>query len=207
MRKLFFLIVAASLAGCSTSHINYQTIHSPNHFYKNILVLYIEGDLNFHKLDEDTYQKGLMGRYNDLANIEYRNHLEKALSRNLNGPQTKVIQSNEVYPLNEPVPYREFLETMAVQHIDAILLINLNDYFYRAYPSYHSETGHYYQDSEPSASFLFYLIDAESLKPACMGVSRIYGLYAGYDTLNNKFAKGLAVKLHKEKFVFIASKG
>ena len=73
--KVNFLIVSADLGGCSTSHINYQVIHSPDKFYHNILLPYIEGDLNFQKVDKDTYQCELMGRYTNLAEIEYRNHL------------------------------------------------------------------------------------------------------------------------------------
>jgi hypothetical protein len=80
MKKLLFLVAYTVITGCTTSHINYHTINSPDRFYKNILVLYVEGELNFVNLDEDTYQKELAGRYNNLADIEYRQHLEKSIS-------------------------------------------------------------------------------------------------------------------------------
>jgi hypothetical protein len=207
MKKLLFLVVYAAITGCTTSHINYHTINPPDQYYKNILVLYVEGELNFVKLDEDTYQNELAGRYNNLADIEYREHLEKSLSRNMNGLSTRITKSSQVYPLNQPLSYLEFLEKIENEQAEAILLINLNTYWYEASSSFNSYTGEYYQDSEPNASYHFYLIDVNTLKPVCMGVSRIHGIWAGYDTLNNKFARTVARTLHRNNFVFINRNG
>jgi len=207
MKKLLLIIVYGAFTGCATSHINYQVINPPDHFYKNILVLYIEGELNFFELDEETYQKELIGRYNNLENIEYRQHLEQSLSRNINRLSTKITKSSHVYPLNQRVSYTEFLEKIENEQVEAILLVNLDKYWYETSSSFNSHTGEYYQDSEPNASYLFYLIDVKTLKPVCMGVSRILGLWAGYDTLTNKFALSIARTLHRQKFVFITLKG
>jgi hypothetical protein len=207
MRKLIYLVTYAAITGCATNHINYHTINPPDRFYKNILLLYIEGELNFVNLDEETYQKELAGRYNNLADIEYRQHLEKSISRYMNGLSTKITRSSRIYPLNQPVSYTEFMEKIQKEQVEAIFLINLNTYWYETSGSFNPDSGEYFQDSEPNASYHFYLVDVNSLKPVCMGVSRIHGLWAGYNTLNNKFAREVARTLHRTNFVFISRKG
>ena len=203
MKISIFLILWILVMGCSSSHFSYQTVYPPDQFYRHLLVLYIDGTLNLHQLDEETYQLELSGRYNNLIDIEYRRHIEKALARNLKSSLTRVTNGSTLYPLNELVPFRDFMDTLMHQGIDAILLVNLNDYRYKSYSSYDSSTDTYYENIQPNAFFLFYLIEVDTRKPVCLGVSRIMGHFAGYDTLNNKFARGLATRLHKEQYIYL----
>ncbi|MNS14775.1 hypothetical protein D3C72_463990 [compost metagenome] len=189
------------LSGCATSSISTVSNDKAISPYNQILTLYTDAEFDFYQLDSVTYEQNFRRKINNLSDYDYRKQLEKTLRRNLNGNQTRIVKSTEIFKVNEDIPYGEFKTKIQNAEVDAILIINMKNYWY----SKSVKTDIFGQPSvseDPNAAFLSYLYDVKSNKTVWMAKSVVSGmLYAGYETLNNMMARRVARKLSKGKYI------
>lgn len=56
---------------------------------------------------------------------------------------------------------------------------------------------------EPNSTYYTYLYDVKNLDEyVWIGKVNVHGIYAGYDTLNNYFARMISGKLRQEKYIY-----
>ena len=84
--------------------------------------------------------------------------------------------------------------------IDAVLVVNLTGYWQSSNTSFYN--GRPYQNIEPNAAYNCYLIDVETLKPCWMARTVVNGIWAGFDTLNNRMSQRVTNKLRQERFIY-----
>lgn len=189
------LLALFLLAGCSTASISTVPKTVPDRPYARILTVFVDSDMDFYRLDAETYETYLKKRFNDLDHLEYRQQLERTFGRNLTATGTGIVRSSEVFEVNTEVSYDAFMNKVKETGAEAILLVNLRNYWY----SYDNDND--LDDSEPNASFNCYLVDLKTLEPVWLARSVVNGIIAGYDTLNNNLARRVAAKLRKERYI------
>mgnify|MGYP006284692941 CR=1 FL=1 len=197
------LLPVLLLAGCATTSMTPVVKDKPASAYRNVLTLILEdSETEFRNFDAATYNRFVKDHFNRLANIEYRRQLERALQRNLSVKNTRVLTSSELFEVNEEVSYKAFSAVMEEQGVEAILLIDLHDYWHSESNYYDADSGIVWEDVEPNAAYLCYLIDLASGRPQWLAKSTVRGIWAGYDTLNNHLARRLTRELREKGYVY-----
>lgn len=189
------------LTGCAVSSISTVSNEKAVNPYNQVLTLYTDAEFNFYELDSITYEQHFRRKINNLSDYDYRKQLEKTLYRNLNSNQTRIVKSSEIFKVNEDLSYGEFKDKIQRAEVDAILIINMKNYWYTT----SMKTDIFGQQSlseDPNAAFLSYLYDIQANKTVWMAKSVVSGMiYAGYETLNNTMARRVARKLSKGKYI------
>ncbi|GET26113.1 hypothetical protein [Prolixibacter sp. NT017] len=197
---IFLSLLLNSCAVSSITTVEKDKIQRP---YSRIVVLYTGDHEEFHQLDSTTYQNFLAGKYNALKDIDFTRQINKAFQRKLQSRGTTVIKSTNIFGVNEKVSYQQFLEAIQKTGAQAILIINLKNYWHTVNTTYSSNDSgtSVTNNTEPNASFLSYLVDLKSMKPVWMSKSTVLGVYAGYDTLNNHLARRVYSKLVSAHYI------
>lgn len=195
-QSIILLLAVLLLAGCSTSSISTVPKTVPNRPYARILTVFVDSDMDFYRLDAETYENYLAKCFNDLDHLQYRQQLERTFERNLTAAGTSIVRSSDVFEVNTEFSYDAFMNKVKETGAEAILLINLRNYWY----SYSNNDDR--DNSEPNASFNCYLVDLKTLEPVWLARSVVNGIIAGYDTINNNLARRVAAKLQKERYIY-----
>lgn len=198
MRPTIFLLMVCT--GCATS--NMQTfvqskLNTP--FYK-LMIVQTEVDQEFQQLDSLSFESHIKGSLTSLSSARFREQMERSFKRKLTGPRTVVETASDHFPINSNVTYNQFKQKIKELDIDAVLVINVTGYWQSAYTSF--SNGYPYQNVEPNAAYNCYLLDVETFKPAWMSRIVVNGIWAGFDTLNNRMAQRVANKLTQGKFIY-----
>ncbi|RAU83911.1 hypothetical protein [Pontibacter arcticus] len=199
------LSVLLLFSGCATTSTSTAKVRKTDKYYNGLMTLVVNTQIDFKGLDSLTYEEHIRGKFNNLENLTYRKQLEKTLARNFDRPgaQTRLVKSSDVFDLNTDLSYSQFLEKVRRTGVDGILFVKQSNYWYTTdYTTIHqTNVSNTFADSEPNAAFHTYLVDTNTLQPVWYADSQVYGISAGYDTLNNHLARSLFSKLRKDKYI------
>jgi len=202
MKNLSFLfILALLLTSCASSYVTDQNITKPEKAYHHILVVSLFNDLNLKKFDKETYSTSIKDYFYDLNRIDNHPLIQKSIKEMLSSNRTIVIPSYKLFKVNQDVNYEEFLETIDQKEIDAILVINQQNYFYEKRERV-MEDGEIRVNESPKAVFNTYLVDRKKLEP--VWISRIYSNGTSWDThgsMYNSMGRKLTKKLIKSGYI------
>jgi hypothetical protein len=202
MKTLYPLLCSLLLlTACATSSTHTAKVEEPKKHYIGFLTLIGNFNSDFSRLDSLTYETHIRGKFNNLEQSRYRNHLEKALKETLmSRAQTRIVSSSDIFKLNDDISYSEFLERVRKTGVETILLVNLHSFWHSI--SY-STDDNLFNKPEPNALFNTYLLDVQNLEPVWYAKSVVNGVYANYETLNNTFARQLLRKLRKDEYILV----
>jgi len=193
------------LSGCATTSTSTAKVVKPEKYYIGLLTLVVDSQVDITKLDSATYEEHIRGKFNNLENSTYRKQLEKTLQRNFERPnaQTRLVKSSDIFDLNTDVSYSQFMEKVQEIGVDGILFVKKSNYWHSTnYTTvYDNNIATTTADTQPNAAYHTYLIDTNSLLPVWYADSKVYGVYAGFDTLNNHLARSIFNKLRKDKYI------
>lgn len=206
MRTILPLLIAGLLfSGCAVTSTSTAKVTKPDKHYIGLLTLVVNTQTEFRELDSLTYEQHIRGRFNNLENSTYRKQLEKTLARNFERPnaQLRLVKSSDVFNLNTDISYSQFLEKVKEIGVDGILFVKQSNYWHTTdYTTVHQDhvsttTG----STQPNAAYHTYLIDTNTLKPVWYADSKVLGVSAGFDTLNNHLARSIFNKLRKDRYI------
>jgi hypothetical protein len=199
------LICIMSLSGCAVTSTSTVKVDQPEKYYIGLLSLIVDSQADISELDSVTYEEQIRGKFNNLENHRYRKQLEKTLLRNFERPnaQTRLVKSSDIFDINTDITYSQFLAKLRETGVDGILFVKQSNYWYSTnYTTVlHNNVATTTSSDQPNAAFHAYLIDTHTLKPVWYADSKVYGVSAGYDTLNNHLARILFNKLRKDKYI------
>lgn len=202
MKKTSILILLYLLvSSCASSYVSDQSISEPDKAYHHILVVSLFNNINLKKFDKETYYNSIKDHFYNLDRIDNHPLIQKSIKDIMSSNRTKVIPSYKLFKVNQEVSYNEFLETIDKKDIDAILVINQQNYFYDKSERV-LEDGEIRVTESPNAVFNTYLVDREELKP--VWVSRIHSSGTSWDThgsMYNSMGRKLNKKLIKSGFI------
>ncbi len=133
MRRLYIACMTCCclflLEGCASSSINVLEKKETPKPFSSILVVYVDGDIDFSVFDSLTYDICLRPSFIDTASLAVRSNTEVLLSDGLSAPRSVFFHASDFFgpDLNS---YAEFTTQMDSLHIDAILLIHIHHYTY-----------------------------------------------------------------------------
>ena len=195
MKNLSLLFILALLmSSCASSYVSDQSISKPEKAYHHILVLSLFNEINLKKFDEETYYSSIKDYFYDLNRIDNHPIIQKSIKEMLSSNRTKVIPSYKLFKVNQEVSYEEFLETIDKKDIDAILVINQQNYFFKKSERV-LEDGEIRVTESPNAVFNTYLVDRKDMEP--VWVSRIYSSGTSWDSHSNMY-NSMGRKLNKK---------
>ena len=202
MKNLSFLFLLTFLvSSCASSYVTDQNLAKPEKAYHHILVVSLFNDLNLKKFDKETYYASIKDYFYDLNRIDNHPLVQKSIKDMLSSNRTKVIPSYKLFKVNKEVNYEEFLKTIDKKNVDAILIINQQNYFYKKTERI-LEDGEIRVNESPNAVFNTYLVDRKNLEP--VWVSRIYSNGTSWDThgtMYNSMGRKLTKKLIKSGYI------
>lgn len=199
MKMIFTFFIVAGLYSCATSSLHSEAKKQTPEPYSSILTLYIEEPLSLQEFDSAFYTDNIRNRFNDLRTMPVRAQMEKTLKRNLSHPFTRIVSSSDVFGVNEDVGYTVFKEKLESSKTDAILLVN-EDQYWETYR--YNRVGHSIEkDSQPNSAFHCYLINAATGDILWLGRCTVQGIFAGYENLNNMFARRVTRILKSEGYI------
>ena len=207
MKSILLLLLPGLLlfSGCATTSTSTAKVAKPEKHYIGLLSLVVNTQADISKLDSMTYEQHIRGKFNNLENSTYRKQLEKTLLRNFDRPntQTRLVKSSDVFELNADISYSQFLEQVKKTGVDGILFVKQSNYWHSTdYTTvYNDNIATTTENTQPNAAYHTYLIDTNTLKPVWYADSKVLGVYAGFDTLNNHLARSLFNKLRKDKYI------
>lgn len=199
-----YLGMMIGLAACSSSQFTSLPVVKPQLPYHHVMTLFNYKQGDFRQLDSAFYNKYLRSDFNSLDMAKVRMDLEKRIKNNLEGIGTKITPSSDLYEVNHLYSFDEFKGTIDSNHFDAILFVNLDDWWTTSQKQIVSMSNgtHYVKtDEEPNGSYKCYLYDMRMGKIVWMGTSTVWGIYAGYDTINGKLSRNLRRKLRSEGYI------
>ncbi len=206
MRYFMFFLVALFLHSCASINITSVPKSHPERPFSRIAIVCIETSNDMKLLDASYFDANVRGNFNDVDNLKFRAQLERTVARNLgtNGyPQ--IIKSSEIFKVDEDYSFEQFYSEIEKTGAEAVLFINLRDYWMSTkYVTSHYENMSVTRDeSEPNSSYYAYLYPVNDFqKYIWVGKINVSGIWAGYDTLNNYLARGIARMLSKEKYIY-----
>ncbi len=187
MKKLFVYPLLLLVFGCATVNMNSQKLTEEKNFYNRYLVVFVESQDDFRRWDFDNYEHVIMNQFNHLENIRFRGQLFRSLKRNL--APAVVLDTDELFPVHNEVSYMEFKDAIEQSGVDAILFVHLKTY----YEVFLGST------SEPRAVVNSFLIETKNYENVWVSNAFLRGeLYAGYDVLNNHYARKISKALRQE---------
>lgn len=202
MKNLSILFILTFLASsCASSYLTDQNITQPEKAYHHVLVVSLFNNINLKKFDEETYCTFIKDHFYNLNRIDNHPLIQKSIKDVMSSNRTKVIPSYKLFKVNQEVSYDEFLETIDKKNIDAILVINQQNYFYDKSERVLKD-GEIRVTESPNAVFNTYLVDRKDLEP--VWVSRIYSNGTSWDThssLYNSMSRKLNKKLIKSGYI------
>ncbi|WP_194775489.1 hypothetical protein [Pararhodonellum marinum] len=167
--------------------MNSQKLTEEKNFYNRYLVVFVESQDDFRRWDFDNYEHVIMNQFNHLENIRFRGQLFRSLKRNL--APAVVLDTDELFPVHNEVSYMEFKDAIEQSGVDAILFVHLKTY----YEVFLGST------SEPRAVVNSFLIETKNYENVWVSNAFLRGeLYAGYDVLNNHYARKISKALRQE---------
>jgi hypothetical protein len=130
MKKLLVPLVLLFLtSGCAVSSLSVIEKKETLKPFSNILVVYVDNDIDFSVFDSLTYNICLKPSFSDTASLNTRGNTEKLLSDGLSAPRSNIIRSSDVFGPDFD-SYYEFMAQMDSLGVDAILLVHLHGYTY-----------------------------------------------------------------------------
>ncbi len=130
MRSLCILFFAITLiAGCAVSSITVLEKKDTPKPFSNIMVVYVDGDIDFAVFDSLTYDICLRPGFTDSTSLAVRGNTESIICDGLAAPRTAFRRSTDYFDtaFNS---YKDFSATMDSLGIDAILLVHVHHYTY-----------------------------------------------------------------------------
>ncbi len=194
------------LTSCASTYVTTLKKADLPRPFSSVMVVCIENETNVKEFNEDSFNEFIRGDFNSFENMTYRKQLERSLKRNiakLGFPN--VNTTSELFEDDEDYSYEAFMEKISKTSCQAILLINLNDYWTTTdYVTNHYENVSVTREStEPNYRFYCNLFNIEGLgRYIWTGDIVAEGIFAGYDTLNNHMSRRLSAKLRKDKMIY-----
>ncbi|MCZ4693731.1 hypothetical protein DWB61_10045 [Ancylomarina euxinus] len=202
MKNLSLSIILAFLvSSCASSYVSDQSISQPEKAYHHILVMSLFNDINLKKFDEETYYSSIKDYFYDLNRIDNHPLLQNCIKEFMASNRTIVVPNHTLFKVNQDISYEDFLETIDKKDIDAILIINQQNYFYEKKERI-LEDGEIRVDESPNAVFNTYLVDRKNLE--AVWVSRIYSSGTSWDShgsMYNSMGRKLTKKLIKSGYI------
>lgn len=133
MKQLYTVCIACCslflFTGCAVSSINVLEKKETPKPFSSILVVYVDGDIDFSVFDSLTYDICLRPSFIDTSSLEIRSNTEVLLSDGLSAPRSVFFHASDFFgpDLNS---YADFTTQLDSLHIDAILLIHVHHYTY-----------------------------------------------------------------------------
>ncbi len=193
------------LSGCATTSTSTAKVTKPEKHYIGLMTLVVNSQADISLLDSATYENYIRGRFNNLENSTYRKQLEKTLARNFVRPNAQIwlVKSSDIFDLNTDISYRQFMKKVQETGVDGILFVKQSNYWHTTnYTTvYDDNIATTTANTQPNAAYHTYLIDANTLMPVWYADSKVYGAFAGFDTLNNHLARSLFSKLRRDKYI------
>lgn len=205
MRYFLFFLVTLFLHSCASMDITSVPKSQPERPFSRVMIVCIETSDEMSQLDAPYFDENIRKKFNDIASLKFRTQLERTVDRNLgrNG-FPEIIKSSEVFKVDEDYSFEQFYSEVKKTGAEAVLFINLRNYWMsdKYVTSHYENTSVTTNESEPNSSYYAYLYSFEDLqKYAWVGKINVSGIWAGYDTLNNYLARGIARMLRKEKYI------
>jgi hypothetical protein len=199
MKIIFTCLATTVLYSCATSSLHSDAKKEPAQPYRNVLTLYVEEPLTLHQFDSAFFTDNVRNKFNNLGTLPLRRQLEKTLKRNLSNTSTRVISSSELFGVNDEVNYSIFKQKIESANVDAILLINEDQYWETV--SYNRVGNTLETESQPNSAFHCYFADAATGEVLWLARCTVRGIFAGYDTLNNMLARRVSRILKNEGYI------
>lgn len=184
MQKLLVISIMISILGsCAVSSTKSYVTKIVDRPYSRILTLYVESEFYLKTFDSAFYEGHVRRKFNSLSGVRFVNQLEKTLTRNLSSKGTIIIKSTELFQVNDDVSYADFNNALEKAGIQAVLLVNLTNYWHSTSVSNDVTTGTTTYSEEPNATFNCYLFDWHSKEMMWLSNHGVFGVYASFDTL------------------------
>jgi hypothetical protein len=207
MKIVIVVLTIICLFSCATTNTTTVNIIKPESPYSRIMVVTVTRADDLYTFNEEYYNKNIRKKFNNVHDLEYRNHLEKAVLRTIQGESDfpVVVKSVDVYTPIVDYTYEEFMQKFKETGCQAILFVNLSNYW--TTENYITTQGEYLSytstNSQPNHTYLCYLLDQDDLqRNTWVGKISVFGTFAGYDTLNNHLARRLASRLRKSNYTY-----
>lgn len=199
MRSTITCLLPLAFYSCATSSMHSEAIKEVENPRRTILTLYIEDQLDIKKFDSVFYASNVRSHFNDLRTMPVRSQMERALKRNLSHPSNRVISSSDVFKVNEEIDYSLFRQKLDRLDVDAILLVNEDQYWETR--NYSRTGSSWNKDTQPNSAFHCYLVDIHTGEILWLGRCEVQGVFAGYENLNNLFARRVTRQLKNNGYI------
>lgn len=204
--SLVMLVFVFSVTACYTPRgIHTQTMAEPEKPVFDFMVLFVPTDEDIHLLDRQTYDRLLMGSFNDLQYKNFRNYLSDGFRKNFKG--TFVHDYQNFFTDHHRYSYDEFISALKHDGVKHILLITLKSEAKNVRPIVTSDV--VIPVNYTDRSYQIYLFDIERPTPLWLsyGFPTSTGGIMGVRSTARKLARGTAKELDKGQLLFASSKG
>jgi len=194
------------LTSCATSSITSVSKLQTERPFSGIMVVCIQTEDEFRAFNAESYSTYVYRQFNSFDDMKVREHLEKSLAYYM-APEgfPRVLKASDAFNVDEDYSYEQFLAKVKRSGVEALLVVNMSNYWYTSsYVSTHYEHSTVTREtSEPNSTYYAYLYDVKNLDEyVWIGKVNVHGIYAGYDTLNNYFARKISGQLRHEKYIY-----
>ncbi|RCW29184.1 hypothetical protein [Marinilabilia salmonicolor] len=204
--NFILLIFLVLLSGCALSNITSVSKNKTTKPFSSFFILCVESPDEIKALNKENYENFIANNFNKIDGLNVRSQLEKTISRNLSiGNFPRIVKSLDVFQVDEQYTYEEFMEKIGATGTEAILFVNLRNYWQsKEYvTSYYKRSSVTREELEPNATYYAYLYDLRNIDEYLwLSKVNVYGINAGYDTLNNYFARRISKDLKKNKYSY-----
>ena len=172
-RFLHFLTGIILFSGCAAPLVRVIDKKEVSKPFSNILIIYVDGNIDFHFLDSTTYDICVRSCFSDASKFATRSSAEDMLFDRLSTLHTKINKSSDLFTADYN-RYPDFIDQINKLGIDAVLLIDFGKFPHTAYNSgTRLSTSPYYfnhadKDKAPStinSVFQCWLVDVKTKFP------------------------------------------
>jgi hypothetical protein len=201
---LFFTLIIVS--SCYTPRgVHSKTIAEPEKQVMDFMVLFVPINEDIYQLDKQTYDRLLMGNYNDLQYKTFRTLLTDGFRKKFKG--TFIHDYQNFFTDHNLYSYDDFVRTLKDDGVKHILLITLKSQKDVIRPVVTSDMAIPVNYSD--RSYQIYLFDINQSSPLWLsyGFHTSTGGLVGIRKTANQLARGAARELDKEQLLFASSYG
>lgn len=203
-RFLFILFLPLLWSGCAFVQSTPIVKEKPPQRYQKIVTLVVDrGAFNPGRFDGSLYRQYLQGAFNNLTEVDFRQHLERSLRRTLEGPRLEVLSSSELFGVGDVVSYQAFTDTLQQRGVEAVLLINL--WNNRQSEVVRSEAGApaaWDEETPDDPVVLCYLFDYATGRPFWMAKTAVVTSTGGFRVYHNHLARRIRDQLVVERYIY-----
>ncbi|MDR3715274.1 MAG: hypothetical protein P4L51_20910 [Puia sp.] len=166
----YFLAGILFLSGCAAPLVRVIDEKEVPRPFKNVMVVYVDGNIDFHFLDSTTYNICVRPAFSDTGKFVARNDAENLLSEYLSSSHTKIIKSGDLFTYDYN-SYADFTNQIDSLRIEAVLLVDFTRYSHTAYntgtrlstsPYYFNHRDKFKAPTTAKSMFQCYLVDPKT---------------------------------------------